>query len=85
MLFRSLAPAREHMGLRERLQVTRDVALGASRGGDQVADAPLALEQGLDQPQPHRLGEHGEAARHELEGVFGERNLSGHGGQETGA
>lgn len=72
------------MRARQSLEVPGDVGLRASGQGGELGHVLLASEQHLDQPQPHRLGEHRETVRDQLQGLVGKDEF-GHTGEKTAA
>jgi len=58
--------------------VAGNIGLRAVHRLHQLTDVLLAVEQRLQQPQAHRLGQHGKTPRHQLQRGFGQRTLFSH-------
>jgi hypothetical protein len=76
-------PPGEDMGVGEGLQVPRHIGLRATGLLDQRVDVLFAGKQSMDEFQPHRLREYGEAPRDELERVVIEGTSFSHGPHGT--
>ena len=66
-----LLAAAEDADLGQHLEVLGDVLLRGAEGLGQLVDARLAFAQPVEQLDPHRLTEHAEAARDQLDEVIG--------------
>ena len=60
-------PARDDPVLEQDVQVLRDVLLARAARLGELADGRLAVEEPLQEADPHRLGEHPEPARDQLD------------------
>ncbi len=68
-----MSAAADDAGVEEHAQVLGDVLLAGSRCGDELADAGLAVQKLLDEPDAEWIAEGAEALRDQLDEWLGER------------
>ena len=71
-----LSPTQDAL-VREQRQVLARVGLAGPRGGAELLDALLSLEEGLEELEPGRVAQGPEPLGHELERLSRERRLPG--------